>query len=216
MSDQVLLDVAYVCTIGIRGRDRVFIPAGRSFIKEALVEHSFNRLQEQGYLERFQIERPIQPIGKAIGHKLSGIDNETPDAAINPPKQTNEQKIASIRAKAQVVADAKAEKASKAADAAIVMANRAAAKAEDEAKAQKALTESEAKKKPASSAEPKKESTVEQIWIHDPASLKDVKFAQLLSGYRTECEKFDIEPKVFNEGDKNLLIKQLSSQWQKK
>jgi hypothetical protein len=157
---------------------------------------------------------PIQPIGKPTSRRLTGIDNETPDAAINPPKQTNEQKIAAIRSKAQAVVDAKAAKATEAAEAAIVLANRAAAKAEEEAKAQKALTKNEVKKGKAKKAtKVKKESTVEQIWIADPEVIKETSFEQLLSAYRSQCERYNIEPKVYNDGDKDLLIQQLSCEF---
>jgi len=210
---QVLIDEAYVCSINVRGRDNIDIPAGRSFIREALVEHSFNTLKAQGYLTRFQREQPIQPIGKSTSRKLAGIDNETPDAAMNPPKQTEQQKIAAIREQAQSVANAKAVKAQATADKAQSVANDKATIAEDEAKAQKALKKVEKAKEPVV----KKENTVQQIWIADPELLKTHSFEQLLSLYRSVCA--EQEPKLVPEkfvkkdGGKEKLIAQLSKDY---
>jgi len=205
MSEQSLIDVAYVCSIGVRGRDNVNIPAGRSFIKEALVEHSFDRLKSQGYISRFQRERPIQPIGRATGQKLSGIENETPDAAMTPPKLSEEQKVANIRAATQKVKDGQAAKAQEVADKAQAEADAKAKVAEDEAKAQEVLKNG----KPATT-EPKKESTVQQIWTADPELIKDVPFEQLYSQYRSRCDKCGLTPEQFDD-DKELLIMQLSA-----
>ena len=208
MTDQVLITEAYVCSIGVRGRDNIFIPAGRSFIKEALVEHSFDQLELQGYISRFQREQPIQPIGRVVGHKLSGIDNETPDAAITPPKLSEEQRIANIRAAAQKVKDAKADKAQKEADKAQEIADAKARIAEEEAAAQDALKRAEVAS--AKVVESKSAETVQQIWTADPDIIKDVPFEQLYSSYRTQCERYNITPEKFDD-DKELLILQLSA-----
>jgi hypothetical protein len=215
MSEQVLIDEVHVCSIGIRGRDNVFIPAGRSFIKEALIEHSFDRLVSQGYISRFQREMPIQPIRKAVGNKLAAVENETPDAAINPPKQSQEQKVAAARQASQSVKDAKASKAQKDADKAQKVADDAAGIATEEKAAQEVLKASEDKAaeetKETNTEAPAKESTVETIWNCDPEAIKKHSFEQLLSAYRTECDKFKIEPEKFS--DKKLLIAKLSSQF---
>jgi len=176
MADQVLIEEAFVCSINIRGRGNIDIPAGRSFIREALVPHTFDKLESQGYLSRYQREQPIQPIGKTSAKKLAAIDNETPDAAMNPPKISDEQKLVNIRKQAQAKAAKKAEKAQKAADKAQEIANAKAAEAEEEVKAQEALEKVEG----AGTKSPKKESTVQQIWVCDPEVIKDHSFEQLL------------------------------------
>lgn len=211
-------NTAYVCSIGIRGRDKTFIPAGRSFVKAALVPHSFNKLVSQGYITGFQREQPIQPIRKPTSMRLTNVENETPDAAISPPKQTDKQKIEAIRENAINAQTAKATKATAEAAAAVKIAIAAAKASDEETEAiEEMVAEDDAKAAEDASKAPeeKKVSTVENIWICNPEDIKDFEMSRLFSIYRTVCTDNNIEPKKFGDDDKGLLIAEMSSQFQK-
>jgi len=206
----------FVSNINVTDRYRNFIAAGTPFLKEVLVKHTFNKLQMQGHIEEYVVGKPMLVRSGPKGKMLASIPGTTPDAAIHPPHLSAEQKAENSRqanvdkkqsalSNAEKKAAKEAEKAAKA---------EAALKEEQEAKAALEAAEAEDAEETAKAAEAEaseEESTVERIWVCNPETIKDVKFEILLSEYRTQCDKFNIEPEKFD--DKELLIAKLSSEY---
>ena len=211
-------DKKFVCNINVKCRYNTLIMAGTPFTKEQLVDHTFIKLTRQGHIQKSSV--PVSVISEAKGVPLASINATVPSAALHPPVLSAKDQMkkakedAMVRAKAReskalkTAAEA-AEKAQKASDLVIEEATAATVLSEDE-EIQKLIDEDEVKK-----VDNKKESTVENIWICDPDDIRDLPFSELLTAYRTVCNDNNIELKEFGEGDKGLLIEELSSQFQK-
>ena len=218
MSTEVLeAEPTYVSTLSNHSRDKVHITAGTPFVEAALHKHTFDTLMDQGFIKEYIPTAPIQPIGKVTGRKLSAIEDNTPDAAKNPPRKTHEQIVAEGRSQATAQADLKASQEQVKADKAQAKADTAKDTATEEAKATETLKEADKKdgfqagikQVPATAAK-----SVQRIWVYDPATLQNLDVQLLLDTYIKRCTEFKLEPIQINT--KKELIAKLSSDFGKK
>jgi len=205
-------DVKYICLTNVNDRYRRMIPAGTPFIKERMVLHTFETLKSKNRIYEANSATPVNVMGGSKGKLLASIANTVPAAALNPPKLSPEDKERNARAAAVKAKEDKKTQAIKSAEKAADKVEKATTDLEEEKAAQEVLSEIEdatADSTPDTPDKPK--STIQQIWVADPEKIKGMKYEQLNSIYRTQCQEYNIPLEQISS--KKLLIEKLSSQF---
>lgn len=192
----------YICSITVCGRDRSQIPAGHTFIQAEIIKHSFDSLVAQGYVTEYTPGQMFRPVGASQARRLSTIERNTPDMAINPPKKTEAAKKAE-----RFAANERRREDS------VVKAEAATAKAEGvEAKAKAELAEEvEAQEAIKKDAPVVVTQGADCVWTMNPVKCEEMEIQQLASIYLDKCKKHGKEVK--NMVSKEALVAQLSSEF---
>lgn len=188
----------YVANIRLSAHDGSRIPAGMHFPKDALVPHTFNCMVERGSVVEVVPGVPIEsPIKRKSNTTLTvGLENRTPDAAINPP--------AGARSVVDRIYQQQADAAEEIKVAAVpvpVKAGNPDAKNLTPKTTISGLNQTQVDEKVA----------VAKTWNCNPIDLKDKNLFQLLDIYRKMCDVLNVQMDQYT--DRNLLILKLSSEF---
>jgi hypothetical protein len=191
------------------------IPAGTAFEKTELVESTFDSLVRAGNIEPVIagiVNTPAISPRKDKKAITQGLEQETPDASLNPPKVSEAQKLAN--AEASKKANAEAAAAQKIEDA---KAKDAGAVTEaDEKKLRSKITELTGKipaancsiatlvkklNKANQAVANRTKGATDPIWIANPEAIKDLPTERLIDLYKQTCEQYGFDVKTFEKDD---------------
>jgi len=195
--------------------DYVPIAAGLQFTRDMIHPKSFTKLVKRGYIEEVVAGVPAKPVVSTKPGSLTvGLRNETPDAAMHPPKDTTTLGLLNVLNPVGQVPGMHQPVGAEGEgnpDATIVPAPPVTHTADvtaDTPTIIEGLNETQTAERVASAC----------AWDIDPATLKGVPLVQLLDVYTRMCSKLEVEPIQFSADDsgREKLVAQMTSEFKSK
>ena len=198
----VLKEKLYRANINLSALDYTPIMANMVFPKRVLHEKTFDNLVEQGHIEEALVGVPATPavVDRAQGTMTVGLRNETPDAAMHPPKDTTTMGLLNILNPVTTALPGMHQP--------VVVPPAVAGQGNPDAAAlpDTIPTADIAAETPTVIEGLNQTQVAERVkaacaWNIDPATLKGTSLIQVLDIYNRMCAKLEVEPKVFEASD---------------